>query len=140
MGEHVDVLVICPGCGREKPATYELTVCDECGEELPPIEPGVRLHRDDDGRWSIRHGSQVRAAYNWDDLRLSVSWKAWCFADEAELHLNDDHSDDLTLEQILDTFVGDLRQRGKIGSRPDDETLARLILDEYIRFPRESVQ
>ncbi|HXQ20514.1 MAG TPA: hypothetical protein VN812_02485 [Candidatus Acidoferrales bacterium] len=110
------------------------------GTALPPIEPGVRLHRDDDGRWSIRHGSQVRAAYNWDDLRLSVSWKAWCFADEAELHLNDDHSDDLTLEQILDTFVGDLRQRGKIGSRPDDETLARLILDEYIRFPRESVQ
>ena len=40
----------------------------------------------------------------------------------------------------LGTFVGDLRQRGKISSRPNDETLARLILDEYIRFPRETVQ
>jgi hypothetical protein len=110
------------------------------GGELPPIEPGVRLHRDADGRWSIRRDGQLRAAYNWDDLRLSVSWKAWCFADEHELRINDDHSDDLRFEQILDTFVGDLRQRGKISSRPDDETLARLILDEYIRFPRETVQ
>jgi hypothetical protein len=44
-----DVFVICPGCGREKPATYELTVCDDCGEELPLIEPGVwRVVRHDE--------------------------------------------------------------------------------------------
>ena len=30
------------------------------------------------------------------------------------------------------------QQRGTIGSRPDDATLARLILDEYIRFPDEA--
>jgi hypothetical protein len=50
----------------------------------------------------------------------------------------DDHSDDLTLGQILDIFVDDLRQRGTISDRPDDETLARMILDEYIRFPQET--
>ena len=105
---------------------------------LPPIEPGVRLHRDDDEHWSVRRDGAVRAVYNWDDLRLSISWKAWCFADEHELRINDYHSDDLTLDQILDTFIGDLRQRGKISSRPDDDTLARMILDEYIRFPQET--
>ncbi|MBI3784736.1 MAG: hypothetical protein HY270_15190 [Deltaproteobacteria bacterium] len=102
---------------------------------LPPIEPGVRLHRDDDGRWSVRRDGEVRATYNWNDLRLSISWKAWCFKDEEELHVNDEHKDDLTLDQILEAFVGDLRRRGKVSSRPDDDTLARLILDEYIRFP-----
>ncbi len=107
--------------------------------ELPMIEPGVRLHRDDDTRWTVRRDGDVRARYHWNDLRLSISWKAWCFADEDELRINDDHSDDLTMDQILSTLVGDLRTRGKITGRPDDDTLARLILDEYIRFPQEPV-
>jgi len=106
---------------------------------LPPVEPGVRLHRDDAKRWSIRLGDDVRAVYDWNDLRLSISWKAWCFADADEQRINVEHSDDLRLDQILDTFVDDLRARGKCGARPDDDTLARLILDEYIRFPSEAV-
>jgi len=106
--------------------------------DLPPIEPGVRLHRYDDAQWSVRRDGEVRAVYNWRDLRLSISWKAWCFADAAELRANDDHSDDLTLPQILDTLVEDLRRRGSIVSRPDDATLAQLILEEYIRFPDET--
>lgn len=109
------------------------------GTVLPPIEPGVRLHRDDDAHWSVRRDGDVRAVYDWDDLRLSISWKAWCFADEDEMRLNDTHTDDLTLERILDTFVADLRARGTITSRPDDDVLAHTILDEYIRFPQEGL-
>jgi len=108
---------------------------DTRGTHLPMIEPGVKLHRDDATHWSIRRDGDVRAVYDWDDLRLSISWKAWCFADEAELQMNEAHTDDLSLDYILDAFTRDLRQRGKIDSRPDDETLAQLILDEYIRFP-----
>jgi hypothetical protein len=103
--------------------------------ELPRIEPGARLHRDGDGRWSVRAGDEVRAVYDWQDLRLSISWKAWCFADADEARVNDEHSDDLALPFILDTLVEDLQRRGRIASRPDDERLARLILEEYIRFP-----
>ncbi len=102
---------------------------------LPMVEPGVRLHRDDDAQWSIRRDDTVRAVYDWDDLRLSISWKAWCYADEDEARINDDGRDDLTLEQVLAAFVDDLRGRGHISARPDDDALARLILDEYIRFP-----
>lgn len=105
--------------------------------ELPMIEPGVRLHRDDETHWSVRRDGEVRAVYKWDDLRLSISWKAWCFADAVERRVNDEHLDDLTLDQILATFVDDLRRREKITTRPDDDTLAQLILDEYIHFPRE---
>ncbi len=105
------------------------------GSELPLIEPGVRLHRDDATHWSVRRDGEVRAVYRWDDLRLSISWKAWCFADDAEVSANDAHTDDLTLDHILAVFVGDLRRRGRISGRPDDDGLAHLSLDEYIRFP-----
>ena len=77
----------------------------------------------------------MRAVYDWDDLRLSISWKAWCFADEEEVLINDEHLDDLTLDQILATFTDDLRRRDTITRRPDDDALAHMILDEYIRFP-----
>jgi len=103
--------------------------------ELPRIEPGARLHRDPDGSWSVRAGDEVRARYAWPDLRLSISWKAWCFADEDEARINDEHADDLELPMILGTLSADLVRRGRIASRPDDERLARLILEEYIRFP-----
>ncbi|MEW6269741.1 MAG: hypothetical protein AB1689_10650, partial [Thermodesulfobacteriota bacterium] len=105
--------------------------------ELPRIEPGARLHRDPDGCWSVRAGDEVRARYAWDELRLSISWKAWCFADEREARIDDEHTDDLDLATILDTFVADLVARGRIAARPDEERLARLILEEYIRFPAE---
>ncbi|HVN85334.1 MAG TPA: hypothetical protein VMW17_10860 [Candidatus Binatia bacterium] len=110
------------------------------GAELPMVEPGVRLHRDDDGWWSIRRDGLVRARYAWNDLRLSISWKAWCFADADEQRLNEDHRDDLTLEQILAIFVEDLRERGRVDRRPDDDTLAHLILDEYIKFPQQNLE
>jgi len=102
--------------------------------ELPMIEPGVRLHRDAANHWSIRRGDEVRGRYRWQDLRLSVSWKAWCFADQEELRLDTTHADDLTLERILDAFVEDLGRRGHRTDR-EDEGLAMRILDEYIRFP-----
>jgi hypothetical protein len=103
--------------------------------ELPRIEPGARLRRDPDGRWSVEADGAVRATYDWSELRLSISWKAWCFADQAEARANDEHSDDLDLPFILETLAADLVRRGRVTSRPDDERLARLILDEYIRFP-----
>ena len=104
------------------------------GTELPMIEPGARLHRDAAGTWCVRRDDQVRAVYRWEELRLSVSWKAWCFADAEELRLNETHADDLTLDTILDTFVRDLCARGK-PTRRDDPELAHAILEEYIRFP-----
>jgi len=103
--------------------------------ELPRIEPGARLHRDPDGKWSVRAGDEVRARYDWSELRLSISWKAWCFSDEAEARINDEHSDDLSLPVILDMLSADLVRRGRFASRPDDERLARVVLEEYIRFP-----
>jgi hypothetical protein len=105
---------------------------------LADLRPGMRLHHDGDQRWSVRDDEAVVARYRTDDLRYSVSWKAYCFADDAEHALWLDHSDDLTLEAILERLVDDLVDRGRLGSpadRPSDAELGRLLIGEYIRFP-----
>ena len=79
-------------------------------------------------RWSPR--------YAWDALRFSVSWKAYCFADDAERTAWRDHTDDLELEWILSRLVDDLRERGRVDDEPPpSKELALLIIDEYIKFP-----
>jgi hypothetical protein len=65
-----------------------------------------------------------------------VSWKAYCFVDEAERDAWRAHADDLTLEVILDRLVNDLRTREPGVELPDDENqLGTLLIDTYIRFP-----
>jgi hypothetical protein len=75
------------------------------------------LHRDigtwrgcsvlSDKRWVLRNGERPHE-YDWTQLRFSVSWKAYCFHDEREHDAWNEHSDDLTLDLILDRLVDDL--------------------------------
>jgi len=101
-------------------------------EPLSRIRPGMRLHHDGDDRWSVRDGDDVVAEYATDDLRYSVSWKAYCFADEAERTAWADHRDDLTLEVILDTLKADL---GGVDPAMSDEELGKLLIERYVHFP-----
>lgn len=107
-----------------------------CAGDMAPLRPGMRLVSDGDGRWSVRDGDAVVARYRWDDLRFSVSWKAYCFTDQAERDAWRSHSDDLALDPILDRLVDDLRARGRLtGDRPAPTDLALQLIDEYIQFP-----
>jgi len=58
----------------------------------------------DDGRTLARHPDR--------DLRVSVSWKAEVFADAASARIRDEHTDDLTLDRVLEVFREDLAQKG----------------------------
>ena len=81
-------------------------------------------------------GAEV-TQYDWSELRFSVSWKAYCFADDQERDDWREHRDDLTLDVILDTLVADLAARGLVA--PDvarDAELGRLLIDTYVRFPQ----
>jgi len=76
------------------------------------------------------------ATYGTDDLRYSVSWKAYCFADLAERDAWATHADDLSLERILATLEADLRDRRVLdGPTPRPAELGRLLIDTYVRFP-----
>jgi hypothetical protein len=104
------------------------------GDEAPlaELQIGMRLHHEGERRWTLREPDDrtVVAAFATDDLRYSVSWKAYCFADEAERGEWASHGDDLSLEVILDALADD------VGRRPDDDAeFGRLLIDHYIRFP-----
>jgi len=108
----------------------------EASRDVPALRPGMRLAPVGGGRWRVLDGERCVAEYRWDELRFSISWKAYCFADEAERLAWRDHRDDLALDAILDRLVDDLRARGRIdGPRPEPTALALLLIDEYVRFP-----
>lgn len=107
---------------------------------MPPVKPGMFLDFVGDGKWAIHDaaGNEI-VRYSWDELRFSVSWKAYCFIDEDEQRTWRDHADDLTIDAVVDRLVADLRERGRItGEVPGNPDLALVIIDEYIRFPAPS--
>lgn len=104
---------------------------------VPPVGPGSTLTPDGDGTWVLRTADGgVAARYTWDELRFSVSWKAYVFADEVERDAWRTGSDDLDEDAIVDRLVADLVERGR--AEPDvarDPELGLLLIDTYIRFP-----
>lgn len=107
---------------------------------LPALRPGMKLRYRGSDHWEVGpEGEAPLAEYDWDEIRFSVSWKAYGYRDEAERRAAEDHTDDLDLDRILDTLVADLRGRGRLeGAVPSDHDLALLLIDEYIRFPSAS--
>jgi hypothetical protein len=106
------------------------------GSEIPPLAPGSTLRPAGEGRvvLSDAAGTDVRE-YPWRDLRYSVSWKAYCFADDAERDAWRAHSADLELATVLDALVADLARRGHTGLTASSPRLGRVLIDEYVRFP-----
>lgn len=105
---------------------------------LPAVRPGASLcFEPPERRWHLRSETgEALGSYRFDDLRFSVSWKAYCYADERERRQVVEHEDDLELRTILDVLERDLRARGELeGPRPADYDYALLLIDRYIRFP-----
>jgi hypothetical protein len=113
-------------------------VADASPDVVPPVSPTTTLQADGDA-WVLadQDGTEL-ARYDWDELRFSVSWKAYCFRDEAERAAWVDHDDDLDEGGIVDRLVADLVERGlaepEVARDPD---LGRLLIDTYIAFPGE---
>lgn len=103
----------------------------------PPVEPGTQLEfSEDDQQWHLSKEGAELASYAWPEVRLSVQWKANCYRDEAEEELAASGTDSLTQEIVIERLVDDLRTRGRFTERPEDSKLARLMVEEYIRFPK----
>ena len=109
-------------------------------DPLPIFSKGMQLRPAGRGVWVLFDAERELARFAWEELRFSVSWKAYCYADAAERRIAEAHADDLSLDRILETLCADLRRRGRLGSdTPDDGALARLLIEEYIRFPQPAV-
>lgn len=70
--------------------------------------------------WRVVDGDRECIRYVERDLRVSVSWKAECFPDEATARVADEHVDDLDLETVVERFLEAARQSGVPLDRPAD--------------------
>ncbi|MEH6405246.1 MAG: hypothetical protein V7750_17865, partial [Sneathiella sp.] len=62
-------------------------------------------------KWCVREDNKTLATFAFDQVRVSVLWKAYCFKDQAMAASYDDHSFDLTPQMIADIFCADLKSR-----------------------------
>ncbi len=85
---------------------------DTRSAELDELSVDAELVADGD-EWLVLDGGRSIARVPYGEVRISVSWKAEVFADEAEAEMVDQHSDDLEIEQVCATLVADLRRRGR---------------------------
>ena len=108
----------------------------ETDQPMPSLLPRMRLHAEGDGHWVVRDGDEEVGRYRWDDMRFSISWKAYCFRDETERNAWRTHERDLDADIVLDGLCADLRARGRIGAeRPPNRELAEILVGEYVKFP-----
>lgn len=109
---------------------------DAVRPQMPGIDQSTRLHHKGDSIWQLRNGLDAIADYKWPDLRYSISWKAYCFADSDAERRWHDESDQLTLDEVLETLEQELRKRGVLeGERPDDTDYALMLVSTFVRFP-----
>jgi hypothetical protein len=107
-------------------------------DDIAPLKPGMHLCHAGGNQWAVLAEDDVTevARYRWDELRFSVSWKAYCFEDERQRDAWRAGADELRLDVVLNTFIADLRERERItGPIPSQSELALMIIDEYIVFP-----
>jgi hypothetical protein len=112
-------------------------VTDDAATTIPPVTSTTTLEPKGD-RWALAEGNGTEVTtYDWDELRFSVSWKAYCFSDDAGRTSWLDHSDDLDETTVVETLVADLAEGGMVAADvPRDADLGLLLIDTYIGFPR----
>jgi hypothetical protein len=71
-----------------------------------------QLHHTGGGLWEIRDGDEVLTSYGFEQLRVSLSWKAAVWLDEDDRQRWLAHSDDLSLAEATGTLADKLRALG----------------------------
>jgi hypothetical protein len=99
----------------------------------------TRLEHDGGDAWAIREGDRTLARMDFEALRVSVSWKAYVYRDEAQERRHREGGDALTREAVLERFYDDLHARGLRFERPadplHDEPFVELLGETYMRTP-----
>lgn len=90
--------------------------------------------------WTIEDRGTCRATFDYSEIRISVSWKAHVFADEADEQRTRSHDEDISIDEVWNRFSRDLDQRG-IAQRPEgdplrDPTWINLLSSTYVEEPK----
>ena len=99
---------------------------------------GYRREHDD---WAITTDGEVIRTYEPRNIRFLVHWNAEVYMDLREAKLVMDHTDDLTHQRVVDTFLADLRSRGVEVAEPSDpfhdEDFIRTLTATYAIAPEK---
>jgi hypothetical protein len=135
----IDTDKVFHGVERVRPAEVCPAEVRQGRADIPPIGKHTRLHFCGDDAWELREGDTVLSRHSWTEVRYSISWKAYCFRDEAEAERWRAGSDNLGLDDILNRFEDELGRRGLIpDGRPDPTEFALMMVREFVRFPGQA--
>jgi hypothetical protein len=99
----------------------------------------TRLEHGGDDRWAIRDGDETLAEMGFDELRISVSWKAYVYRDRDQRRRHESGTERLDLDTVVDRLLDDLAARGTPIARPDDphrdEPWIELLTRTYVQTP-----
>jgi hypothetical protein len=99
----------------------------------------AELVRRDSGDWAIVDDAVERAVFPTEQVRVSLSWKAIAFDDDADRRRHDEHRDDVDLAEVLRRFTADFASRGQSLDVPadpvSDPAFVRTLNAAYVHYP-----
>jgi hypothetical protein len=103
------------------------------------LSKDAELVRRDESTWAITDADGEKASFPTEKLRVSLSWKAMAFGDDADRRRYDDHTDDIDLAEVLRRFQADFAARGETLAIPADpvadQDFVRMLADAYVQYP-----
>ena len=97
---------------------------------------GYEPERDD---WAITTDGEVIRRYRPEEMRLLVHWSAELYSDMEEAEKAFEHSDDLTVDIVVERLLADMRSRGtKVADPTDplhDSDFIRALIETYTIAP-----
>lgn len=102
---------------RVGPESVELLEGMTLDSTLEPVAAGDSKCSED---WVILDEGRVLTQLPFDAIRISISWKAQVFENEAELRCVDERLDEIDVDRVIDMLIDDLDERGVPVQRPDD--------------------
>lgn len=109
---------------------------------LSGLSSDARLVFKQGDAWAIEDRGETRAELPYEQLRISISWKARVFEDEADETRFAQHTEDMSIDQVWERFYSDLDQRGIEYRRPEnpakDPVWIELLSSTYVQEPSVS--
>ena len=107
--------------------------------DLPLIGQKTRLHFCGNDHWELRESREVIGTFSWSEIRYSISWKAYCFANNEAEALWRSGVDTLSTKRIFSALETALRERGSLkAARPKPTELALLLVNTFVTYPTAS--
>ena len=89
--------------------------------------------------WHITTDGNVIRSYRPEQMRLLVHWSAEVYSDLDEVRTVMDHTDDLTLDEVVGRLLADMREKGTAVAEPTDplhdDDFVRALISTYSIAP-----